>query len=263
MSATLDPSLPRRIPARFHPADDREIARGVRLLDVEPDLGVGLTEDDFETARRQVVLPAVSIGRGRWPIERLASAKGVRGEVQGFLLLDGLMTMDATVAGRACSRLLGPGELVLAQPLEADSLSVEWSWSALTPARVAVLDLRLALIGCHWPKLMGAIIHRAGRQTCQGMLQQAVSQLPRVEDRLLALFWSIADRHGVVRADGVWLRLPVTHDVLARMIGARRPTVTLGLQSLAARGLLHSTGDGWLLAPGSLDRLVPLVSSAA
>ncbi|MGH2856341.1 MAG: Crp/Fnr family transcriptional regulator [Solirubrobacteraceae bacterium] len=238
--------------------------RGVRLLDVEPDLGSGLTEEELDSARRQVVLPAVELARGRWTLDRLATANGVRGNVHGFLVLDGLLTMDVTIGARQCSRLVGPGDLLLVEPLESDSLESDWTWAALTPANVAVLDLRLALIGRQWPKLMCAIINRAGRQMRQGMLQQAVSQLPRVEDRLLALLWSIADRQGVVRVDGVWINLPVTHDVLARMIGARRPTVTLGLHALAQRGMLRSTGDGgWLLSFASLDRLVPAFPEAA
>ncbi len=84
------------------------------------------------------------------------------------------------------------------------------------------------------------------------MLQKAISQLPRVEDRLLALMWSFADRRGIVRPDGIWVHLAITHDALAQMIGARRPTVSLGLKSLSAQGLLRPEADGWLIARASL-----------
>jgi CRP-like cAMP-binding protein len=81
---------------------------------------------------------------------------------------------------------------------------------------------------------------------------EGVSQLPRVEDRLLALMWSLADRRGIVRRDGIWVHLAITHDALAQMIGARRPTVSLGLKSLNAQGLLRPEADGWLIARASL-----------
>jgi CRP/FNR family cyclic AMP-dependent transcriptional regulator len=83
-------------------------------------------------------------------------------------------------------------------------------------------------------------------------MQQAIGQLPRVEDRLLALMWSIADRRGVVRRDGIWVHLPVTHATLAQMIGARRPTVSLGLRTLSERGFLTAENGGWLLSRASL-----------
>ncbi|MBV9817892.1 MAG: Crp/Fnr family transcriptional regulator [Solirubrobacterales bacterium] len=101
---------------------------------------------------------------------------------------------------------------------------------------------------------MAAILRRGAQQLRHALLQQAISQLPHVEDRLLALMWSIADRQGVVRGDGIWVRLPVTHDALAQMIGARRPTVSLGLAELAGAGLLTPEGHGWLIDRSSLDR---------
>ena len=64
--------------------------------------------------------------------------------------------------------------------------------------------------------------------------------------------WSIADRRGVVRGDGVWVHLPVTHATLAQMIGARRPTVSLGLRTLSERGFLSAENGGWLISRASL-----------
>jgi hypothetical protein len=175
------------------------------------------------------------------------------GPALGFLLLSGMMTIDVSLAGRWCVRLLVPRDLVLLGGREAGSVSARWGWSVLHSARIAVLDQRLLVIGQRWPGVLSAILERAAEQTQQALLQQAISQMPRVEDRLLALLWSIADRQGVVRPDGVWVRLPVTHDTLASMIGARRPTVTLGLHALADRELLRPEDDGWVLDRASLN----------
>ena len=79
-----------------------------------------------------------------------------------------------------------------------------------------------------------------------------------MEERLLALMWAIADRRGVVRSNGVWFSLPATHQMLAQMIGAQRPTVTLGLRSLTRQGVLRAESGGWLLhSASSLTELAP------
>ena len=46
--------------------------------------------------------------------------------------------------------------------------------------------------GRRWPRLLHSVIERGAHQTRQALMQQAISQLPRVDDRLLSLFWMIA-----------------------------------------------------------------------
>jgi CRP/FNR family transcriptional regulator, cyclic AMP receptor protein len=81
--------------------------------------------------------------------------------------------------------------------------------------------------------------------------------------RLRMLFWQLADRWGRVHPDGVRLRLPVTHDVLADLVAARRPTVSSALADLSQRGLVERAGDVWWLyggPPGELAGAHPDVS---
>lgn len=229
--------------------------RGVHLLEADPDLARGLRGGDLAEAQRQAVVPVVDLGAGRWTLDELTGSGGLVGPQLGFLLLSGMMTMDVSLAGRWCVRLLLPRDLVLLGGREAGTVSARWGWSVLDPVRIAVLDQRLMVIAQRWPSVLSAILERAAEQTQHALLQQAISQMPRVEDRLLALLWSVADRQGVVRPDGVWVHLPVTHDNLASMIGARRPTVTLGLRALVDRKLLRPEGHGWVLDRSSLKAL--------
>jgi predicted transcriptional regulator len=54
-----------------------------------------------------------------------------------------------------------------------------------------------------------------------------------------------------VRSDGVAVRLNVTHALLAAIVAAERPAVTLALSRLRARGLVERTGERlWLLHGG-------------
>ena len=67
--------------------------------------------------------------------------------------------------------------------------------------------------------------------------------------RLWMLFWELADRYGKVHPDGIHLDLPLTHEVLSHLAGARRPSVSGALTRLAdeagcaARGAWMLSGD--------------------
>jgi CRP/FNR family transcriptional regulator, cyclic AMP receptor protein len=225
----------------------------VRLLEVDPELGARLEGEELARARKHAMLPALHLDQGSWDIQQLRDARGVRGDVYGFVLTEGTITVDAVFAARRATRLVAPNELILIDGWDNDSLPVRWGWTVLEPTTIAVLDERLEVIAQRWPSLMTALVVRAADQTRHALLQQAISQLPRVEDRLLALMWSLADSRGIVREDGIYVPLSLTHKTLAQMIGARRPTVSLGLKALSDRGVLRSQGEGWLIARDSLD----------
>jgi CRP-like cAMP-binding protein len=87
-------------------------------------------------------------------------------------------------------------------------------------------------------------------------VQAAISQLPRVELRVLALLWQLADRWGRVTPLGVEIDLELTHEALGRLIGAQRPTVSLALADLAEAGAVTRTARRrGLLGRGSRDLL--------
>jgi hypothetical protein len=70
------------------------------------------------------------------------------------------------------------------------------------------------------------------------------------------LFWLLAERWGRVGPDGVHVTLPLTHEVLAMLVGSHRPTVTIALQRLArARLLTRERSDTWLLTNRAIEYL--------
>ena len=80
----------------------------------------------------------------------------------------------------------------------------------------------------------------------------------------LALFWQLADRWGTVTAFGVAVSLQLTHEVLGRLVGAQRPTVTLALSELAEAGLVVRVPKaGWLLSRDSYGELGSVEESLA
>ena len=58
--------------------------------------------------------------------------------------------------------------------------------------------------------------------------------------RVLLLLWHLADRWGRVGADGVRLDLDLTHELIARMIGASREMVSRVVKDLHDKGVIRA-----------------------
>jgi CRP-like cAMP-binding protein len=83
-------------------------------------------------------------------------------------------------------------------------------------------------------------------------VQMAIGDTRRVDERLLALFAHLGDRWGRVTPDGIHVPVRLTHELIALLIGAQRPTVTTGLGELRRQGRLVKRPDRtWLLPRGT------------
>jgi hypothetical protein len=72
------------------------------------------------------------------------------------------------------------------------------------------------------------------------------------------MLWQLATLYGKFRRDGVLVPMRLSHEALGRMVGARRPTVTLALTALGEQGLVTTDGvGGFLLSTDSRSILVP------
>lgn len=217
----------------------------VRLLDVEPELAARLREDDRAEARERLRLRLVALAPGdQWP-----APDGPRGRAFGVLVLEGLLVEETQVAGRSSQQLLGAGDVALLTPPDAlASLDVTSQLVAGTACEVALLDDRLQGPFALWPGLALGLLDRVARRLARSSAQAAIAQLPRVEDRLEATFWDLADRWGRVTPSGIHIPLQLTHQTLALIVGGRRPTISLALTTLAERGIVTRRRDGsWLL----------------
>jgi CRP/FNR family transcriptional regulator, cyclic AMP receptor protein len=219
----------------------------VQLLDVDPELARGLDPRRAREAGQRLYARVIDIPRGRWS----PSAGLLDGSRPiGLLILEGVLVREATVGDHPSAELLGPGDLLRAWN-DADSeelLPRTIDWSALTATRVAVVDQAFAVRAAQWPEVFAALIARAARRAERLVVLQAIAHLTRVDDRLLALLWCLAERWGRVVPGGVLVSLRLSHRTLAGMIGARRPSVTTALGQLMARGELERRPDGeWLL----------------
>ena len=122
------------------------------------------------------------------------------------------------------------------------------TWNVVEPVRLATLDRHFALSVAPWPEVSAALMDRIVQRSRWLAFQLAVCHVVRVDTRLLLMLWHFADRWGRMTTEGARVRLPVTHSVLASVVGARRPSVTTALGRLQDAGLIERLADGaWLL----------------
>ncbi|MBV9820341.1 MAG: Crp/Fnr family transcriptional regulator [Solirubrobacterales bacterium] len=220
----------------------------VALLDEDPDLAPGLEPEQFEAARRRAIAAVIETDPPGWDTSDIESA--AEDGWLGLFLVDGLLLRRVQVGRRPACELFGPGDLI--RPWDADGeyapLPITVDWLVLRPTRMAVLDTAFVLRVARWPVIASRIVGRVAQRARSLALTQAVTHLPRAYARLLILFWLLAERWGRVSPSGVYVTLPVTHEVLAMLVGAQRPTVTIALQRLTRAGfLIRERSDHWLL----------------
>ena len=226
------------------PPDHR--TRRVRIADALPDIVEHLDPDQRELARRQLVADLVVAPPGRWTPPGSFSDPGHL----GLLVLDGLLTRDVILEKALATELIGQGDVLRPPDRDGPESPIPFgiAWTVLAPTRFAVMEPGFARVLGQWPAAM-AYIMRGGTDRAHCLaITLAVSNLRRVDARLLVLLWYRADRWGRVTPDGVLLPLRLTHETLARLVGAQRPSVTTAISQLEEEGRLRRTPERtWLL----------------
>lgn len=218
----------------------------VPLLDADPDLGERLAPAEFAAALNSLPVRVISLPPGPWhPAQQWTEDDH---PALGLLVLDGVITREICVAGRPSTELVGAGDVIRPWDLDSDlGIPLQVDWQIMQRAQLAVLDRRFLLAGARWPALVDALASRGQRRTRWLAFQLGMRQIMRVEGRLLVLLWALSERWGVVTPRGVHLRLKLTHEVLGKLVGARRPSVTTALGALAEAGALERVPDGYRL----------------
>lgn len=229
----------------------------INLLEADPDLAADVPERLVPLLGPHLLAQTIEIPAGPWTPPLIEGDR--RGHL-GLLVLDGLLTRDVRLATTTCAELLTAGDVLRPWERGEDVLpfSVGVGWEVLFTTRVAVLDRRLTAAIGRVPELNAAFMRRAVRRSRWLALHLAIRCLKRVDVRLLVLFWHLAERWGRVTSEGIVLPLPFTHDLLGRLVGAQRPTVTTALGQLAERQVVRRRGSVWLLSsqlPEELERM--------
>jgi CRP/FNR family cyclic AMP-dependent transcriptional regulator len=215
----------------------------VAILEADADLRAAIPPNELEVARKHLVAQVLDVAPGSWD-GGIADTDGV-----GLLVLDGLLARELEVAGAKSLELLGTGDVI--RPWDDDpGLSpflAEATWTILEPTRFALLDARFMAVLGRWPKLGGEIIHRVLRRSRWLAVRLAIGNLKGVAERVTLLLWHMAGNWGRVTAEGTVVPFQLTHELIAELIGARRPSVTTAIGELREAGKLERRQEGWLL----------------
>jgi CRP-like cAMP-binding protein len=229
---------PERMPAR------------IPLLKSDPDLAEAVPPQDRLRARN--ALSALRLGFDPGPID--LAAERFPDATFALLIIRGALTQEVDLSDRAMIELLLAGDVLLPWPPSPTAPETQMRVTALESVQVAVLDQAYIKAAAVWPQLLIVLQRRLNDQKHRLAAHGAICQLPRVEQRVMAIMWHLAGRTGTVSPDGTELPRPLTHDNLAYLTGSRRPTVSLAIKRLRDLGYLDRRVDGtWLLpnVPGN------------
>jgi CRP/FNR family transcriptional regulator, cyclic AMP receptor protein len=218
----------------------------VRLLDVEPDIGRFLTAEERAAVLKLVSVPVATVLKGEFTLFD-------GGKPFAALVLEGMLFQRLRVGDHVALRLLGPGDIVSAGGTLRSTLLTGAECRAASSTEVALLGDEVLVAARRWPQLMAGLHLQIAEQFERLAIQMVICQLPRVDQRLLALMWLLAESWGRVTPAGTVLPLSLTHEALGELIGARRPTVTLALMELGKRGAIVKADGGWLLLESLLE----------
>ena len=216
----------------------------VPLLELDPQLGRLLPAHRLDAARSALAVRVARVPQGEWQIGENGTSEHL-----GVLLLEGVVGHDVLMGGSASTELLGPGDVL--QPWTRENqplLRRTIRWHVLAECRVALLDRQFSWQLCGWPEVNAALMGRMGERAERLATAQAISKLTRVDRRVLAFLWHLAERWGRMTSGGVLVPLTLSHRMLGQIVGARRPTVTAAVRLLVESGeVVRRTDGSWLL----------------
>jgi CRP/FNR family transcriptional regulator len=175
-----------------------------------------------------------------------------------YVLLSGLVTLGhvSEDGQESILRVFGPGDVfgelfltVSARPFLA---------TALTACVVTVIPGKTFLhLLSTIPKIGFNFIRVLSRHLTEMALDRGQSSHKWSFQRLALTLLKLSVAHGVEGEGGAAIALPLTHQILADMIGTSRETVTRHLGRLRRQGIVRQRGRSLLIQKARLQALVP------
>jgi CRP/FNR family cyclic AMP-dependent transcriptional regulator len=214
----------------------------VQLLECEPQLGDGLSEEDLAIASHTLPVPTAVLRKGSWNPRSEPSEVGCL----GYLIAKGLLVRRIEIAQGSSVELLGRGDLLRPWQEDASSFCAA-SWEVLEQSTLLALGPGFTRGLAQWPAI-AANLAMLGLKRSRALAADAIASIVGIEERLLIMLWHLAERWGEPSAEGIHLSIRIPHRLLAEMMGARRPSITSALTQLQEAGRLDSGPDGgWIL----------------
>jgi hypothetical protein len=212
---------------------------------VEFDLDLNPHADGWAVpGRRRIAARLVHIGPGPFDPSTLI---GDPAGWLGLVVVQGLALVQVDAGRAPIGWLVGADDVLRPWDMDEVSLLASASWHVLVPMRLALLDADFARRVTGLTPVTEALVAKTMQTSHWLFAKSLVTGTSVIEERLLLLFALLGERWGKATSAGVVVAMPLTHQVLATLIGARRPSVSTALRGLSAGGLLRRTAEGWLL----------------
>jgi CRP-like cAMP-binding protein len=224
----------------------------VNVLEVDSELAADIAREQRADALEASAASVRTFSRGEWHFDPPPDRATL-----GVLILAGVVVLRMELGDTAHLEVVGEGDLLYPWLVGSETMLQEQvTVDVVTSGCGALLDGRFAARMAAWPEVFAALARRQITRTRRLILQACILSLPRVEDRLELMLWRLAEQFGTMTREGLAVQLPFTHRQLAEMVGARRPTISGAVKSLAAEGRIRQPGRRqWLLPRDQLARL--------
>jgi len=212
---------------------------------LDPGLGSGLSRAQRAQARRELIARTELLRPGD------SGAELFRTGLFGALVVEGALVRRVwTDRGRSLEVIV-KGDLL--RPWQEDSeWVVESRIEPVVESRIAVIDGLASASLCKFPPIIEALVERAFRRIRGMATQAAFDSRTGMDQRVLFSMWHLAGRCGERGEAGVRIPLPLTHQMIADLLGAQRTSVSAAISRLSADGMMSRTdGRGWILHPES------------
>jgi hypothetical protein len=217
----------------------RDVAAPLLMLD--PGLGRGLSREQRADAKRELLARTTLLRPGEGAEELFRTG------LFGALVVEGALARRVhTHRGRSLEVIV-KGDLL--RPWQEESgWIVESTIHPLVETQVAVIDRFASDSLCKFPPVIEALLERAFRRIRGMATQAAFDSRAGMDQRVLFSMWHLADRCGKREDGGTAIPLPLTHQMIADLVGAQRTSVSAAISRLSGEGMLGRTpGRGWML----------------
>ena len=214
----------------------------VPLLDSRLEFTRYLSADEVAEVAN-IALPVVTVEPGDLDLVELLTGRSAFGAT----VLEGMVMNSLRIGDQVGVQLLGPGDVLVARSDFLPEWLADRESECAGSVRLGLFGSELLAAAYRWPRVLQGLYGCIGDQIQRLTAQLVICQLPRVDDRVLAMLWLLSESWGHVTPSGIRLPLTLTHETLGALVGAARPTVTLALGKLADDGAIVHQDSGWLL----------------
>lgn len=214
----------------------------VQLFHADADLLSGVPSE-----KRSRLADVVTVPMRSFPAGRLRTKEMSPPVEWGALVIEGFVVVEISVGGQRTTAVVGPGDLLRPWEEPGAALFDRRRWRALTNVKLAILGGEFGQAVRAWPQIASRLTARLNQRAESNIHLASIRRL-EVKERIVHMLWHIGHRWGNPRDGHCELPLPMTHELIADIVGASRAKATSAINRLEGRGeITRAAGKRWHL----------------